>query len=660
MTASRRPGYTRQVLEALLRCDGVEDYRLLPCLEPGDDRVRELLESVTFMPCEPTVHESRLGCGANTLFALERGFANSDFVIHLEDDTLPAADALRFFEHCRDAYRDDPAVFTIGGYPSKPNAPKVAPNSLDGRFRTIQRHQWFTPWGWATWRNRFEEMRQNWDSESWDTHLNNVVRGDRFEITPVLSRFQNIGAEEGAHVPSPQWHRENQHLDFWAGVAVVLESAVWYESPPIAGAGSRPSAALVPHARKRRQRSGRSFGGRQRLSCRPFFRPRYRHLAGGVKYLTCAWVLIRLLRHLGCEHPIEVWYLGEAEKDSYWIELVAPYGVACIDAHDVRDRHPHPNLGGWQSKAYAILHSRFREVLFLDADNVPTVDPTYLFETPEYRDTGAIFWPDTPSMNAEHPAWDLFGVPYRDEREQESGQLLIDKRRCWEALNLCNWYNERSDFFYRFIYGDKDTFRFAWHRAARRFSMPAAIGGPRFTIGQGDFQGRLLFQHRCGDKWSLAGNRASPGFEHEDRCIDFVRELAAALEPDGASAPHPAGERPRTDGARGRASRLPIRPGRAPQLAGPALGRRSAHRRGPIRALLVVPRRPYRAFPIGRPRLRGADARVGRFVARWNRGLARGLRPAGEDENIAAAGAEHGGRQTINSSDGLRNESMNP
>ena len=31
--------------------------------------------------------------------------------------------------------------------------------------------------------------------------------------------------------------------------------------------------------------------------------------AGGIKYLTSAWVNINLLRHHNCELPIEVWYL---------------------------------------------------------------------------------------------------------------------------------------------------------------------------------------------------------------------------------------------------------------------------------------------------------------------------------------------------------------
>ena len=253
--------------------------------------------------------------------------------------------------------------------------------------------------------------------------------------------------------------------------------------------------------------------------------------AGGIRYLTCAWVLIHMLRRLGCELPIEVWYLGEDEGDADWIELVRPLGVTCVDAHVVRRQHPHPRLTGWESKAFAIQHSRFEEVLFLDADNVPVVDPTFLFDDPNYRETGAVFWPDGPHMRPDNAAWQAFDVAYRDEREVESGQLLIDKRRCWRSLNLCNWYNEHSDFFYQFIYGDKDTFRFAWHRLGQSFSMPRDMESIPFTICQHDFQGRRIFQHRCHDKWSLSHNHRAAGFEHESKCLALIDRLRKRWNP---------------------------------------------------------------------------------------------------------------------------------
>jgi hypothetical protein len=255
--------------------------------------------------------------------------------------------------------------------------------------------------------------------------------------------------------------------------------------------------------------------------------------AGGVKYLTCAWVLVNILRQLRSDLPIEIWYLGEDEGDRNWIKLVEPLGVTCVNAHEVRRHHPHPRLGGWELKPYAILHSRFEEVLLLDADNVPAVDPTYLFDAPEYLEAGAVFWPDPPPphMSAHPDAWSVFDVPHREEPEQESGQILIDKRRSWRALNLCDWYNQHSDFFYRFVWGDKDTFRFAWHRAGQRYAMPPRIAYIQHTICQGDFQGRLVFQHRHADKMSLMGNRRCAEFQHEEACLELVRQLAARWNP---------------------------------------------------------------------------------------------------------------------------------
>lgn len=48
----------------------------------------------------------------------------------------------------------------------------------------------------------------------------------------------------------------------------------------------------------------------------------------------------------------------------------------------------------WVLKPWALLNSSFRHVLMLDADSFPVTNPEFLFETPQYRDTGAIFWPD--------------------------------------------------------------------------------------------------------------------------------------------------------------------------------------------------------------------------------------------------------------------------
>jgi hypothetical protein len=174
---------------------------------------------------------------------------------------------------------------------------------------------------------------------------------------------------------------------------------------------------------------------------------------GGTRYFTNAWVCINMLRRLGCRLPIELWHLGPKELDDPIRALVASLGVKCVDAFRMRRRFPVRRLRGWELKPYAILHSPFREVLLLDADNVPVVNPEFLFDTPQFHSTGAIFWPDyTRDKNQKAAAiWRSCGLREPREPEFETGQIVLDKKRCWSALclttsitNICMGTRKRS------------------------------------------------------------------------------------------------------------------------------------------------------------------------------------------------------------------------
>ena len=248
---------------------------------------------------------------------------------------------------------------------------------------------------------------------------------------------------------------------------------------------------------------------------------------GGTKYFPCAWVCINMLRRSGCQLPVQLWHLGPEEMDEKMSALIRPLGVECVDALEVRKQNPARRLTGWESKPYAILHSPFQEVLFLDADNVPVANPEYLFETTEYQDTGAILWPDRSRMKREDPIWRICGIEPREEPETESGQLVVDKARCWRELRLTMWMNEHSDFFYRYFYGDKETFHLAWRKYGRAYAMPAKplldLAG---TMCQHDLEGRRIFQHRSHPKWQLGANNPSvAGFLQEEECLDFLAQL---------------------------------------------------------------------------------------------------------------------------------------
>ena len=205
---------------------------------------------------------------------------------------------------------------------------------------------------------------------------------------------------------------------------------------------------------------------------------------GGEIHFPCAWVCISMLRKLGCRLPIELWHRGPREMTDAMRALVAPFGVVCVDAYQVARAHPVRRLDGWELKPYAIVYSRFAEVLYLDADNMPVVDPEFLFSSGPYRATGAIFWPDRYAgpgtgkrIELAREAWEICRVPYRVEAELEAGQMVIDKRRSWLPLQITLHLNAESDFYYQYFYGDKDTFHLAWRRAGIDYAL--APGPPR-------------------------------------------------------------------------------------------------------------------------------------------------------------------------------------
>ena len=252
--------------------------------------------------------------------------------------------------------------------------------------------------------------------------------------------------------------------------------------------------------------------------------------AGGLQYLVCALICINMLRRFGCRLPVEIWHLGKGELNSKLCDLLEKRGVAFVDAAEMRETR-RLILEGWPLKAYAILNCRFKKVLLLDADNVPVKIPEYLFRCPQFKSTGAVFWPDFGKMSPKNPIWSICGVRYQDEPEFESGQILVNKTKCWRALSLALWYNEHADFYYQHMLGDKDTFHMAFRKLGQLYLVPSTPIWPLDGVMcQHDFKGQRVFQHRNLRKWKLNGeNLRTAGFLYEQECFRYINRLRQQL-----------------------------------------------------------------------------------------------------------------------------------
>jgi alpha 1,2-mannosyltransferase len=136
------------------------------------------------------------------------------------------------------------------------------------------------------------------------------------------------------------------------------------------------------------------------------------------------------------------------------------------------------------AKQLAMLASGFEEVLFLDADNLPLRDPSFLFDYPLYADTGLLMWPDFWGCEAKAGVWEALNIPahMRPKGSHESGQVVLDKQRAWQPLLLAVYLNMQGDVFYPLLsswgQGDKETLPLAWLALRRgKFGLvPHGVG----------------------------------------------------------------------------------------------------------------------------------------------------------------------------------------
>lgn len=225
-------------------------------------------------------------------------------------------------------------------------------------------------------------------------------------------------------------------------------------------------------------------------------------VAGNEETIKRVKVIIRQLLRLNCHLRIEIHYwndeISQASKESlqamwpkmiYFIDLSSQFNVA-----QTRSNYYTIN---WQFKTAAVLNSRFEEVLLLDSDNIPTLNPESLFESELYQKYGTIFWPDIARTRPNNPIWAITNNVCRmDEYEQESGQMIVDKRKFFYHLQLSHWMNNNQGAYYnQFLLGDKDMFRFSWKALQTAYGTPAKWLTSVGTLNDGFYCGHTFAQH---------------------------------------------------------------------------------------------------------------------------------------------------------------------
>lgn len=223
IAAWKRPNYFRQVIKSLEQADKVDEYSIWVSVDGGHPDKQKMMNNIaknSKLNIEMFLQKQNFGCAKNTWKILETGFKYSeqDYIIHLEDDIVVAKDFITFMEAALLHYKDNPRVFSVGASSENKKVhtdPEVA--------KHVNRKQFFSCWGWGTWRRIWDEVSPGWfgihwnskrdntkqppqgeeflkvirksDKGSWAWPMNSYWRKDRWEVRPGIGRIFNIGRD---------------------------------------------------------------------------------------------------------------------------------------------------------------------------------------------------------------------------------------------------------------------------------------------------------------------------------------------------------------------------------------------------------------------------------------------------------------------------------
>jgi hypothetical protein len=241
-----------QLFECLRKCYGIEDYHIFISCDHNDEYRDACLETQEVAHRFASEHgmgkttilinNPRLGIDRNKMFLLPIAFEMSDFVVFLEDDTLPSSDALRYFEFCGQKFRTDRSVMSVSGF-NRYLESETHERILREEAYAIDRGIGFCPWGWGMWKDRYARImgdgkayEDRWGVEVngrfdwWFTEMAKTSEEPLYSIYPVLPRTNHVGADRAEHTPSKEWLMEHEFAPYGAWTQEMQDPVtdLWY------------------------------------------------------------------------------------------------------------------------------------------------------------------------------------------------------------------------------------------------------------------------------------------------------------------------------------------------------------------------------------------------------------------------------------------------
>ena len=145
--------------------------------------------------------EINLGCGPGITSGLNWFFSQEEKGLIIEDDILITKTFVQFAEEALEIFKNDESIWQINGW---------SPFNKAFGCNSVYQTRFANPWGWATWRNRWE--KQNYQKEFFSEISSiNLPSNKGFETGPEFEEYWNRNFNYRNHRNSPEWDYQWVH-----------------------------------------------------------------------------------------------------------------------------------------------------------------------------------------------------------------------------------------------------------------------------------------------------------------------------------------------------------------------------------------------------------------------------------------------------------------
>ncbi|KAL4877716.1 mannosyltransferase putative-domain-containing protein [Aspergillus karnatakaensis] len=300
-------------------------------------------------------------------------------------------------------------------------------------------------------------------------------------LTVTQGGFQNVDEQA-------QELTLDGHITLWSRLQPVLIASAPKCGPPFrlgnaptirveeSDPDNRPEMLdmLPGEVEEMKRAHGRFLKGMDMMAADLHYVPNTRGIvstAGG-SYLPVLIISLRMLRRTGSKLPVEVFLADDDEYEPHICDVVLPsLDARCVVLSHIFDTAPRVmKIEKYQFKLFAMLFSSFEEILFIDADSFPIMQPESLFTNEPFKSTNMVTWPDFWASTVSSYYFKIASQPMpepgvRPRQSTESGELLMSKKTHARTLLLSTYYNLFGpDYYYALLSqgaageGDKETF----------------------------------------------------------------------------------------------------------------------------------------------------------------------------------------------------------